>query len=415
MVEAVALAPPAKRQAAVIFVLITLAIDALGIGLVIPIVPRLVEQLTGRPPSTAVLAVGPLVACFALAQLMAAPILGALSDRYGRRPIILGSVAGIGLNYLLLAWAPTLIWLYLGRLIAGATSANFSSASAYIADVSTPAERARRFGLVGATFSFGFVVGPAMGGVLGDISLRLPFLVAAGLAAANVLYGWFVLPESLPLSRRQPFVWRGANPVSSIRTLMADPVLAKLALAWSGLWFGLNTLQATFVLSNGERFGWTGTQNGIALGLVGITGAVVQGFLVRRAIGRLGERRTAVFGFCVSACAYLIVALADVGWLIYVGIVVQAFGGLANPSVRALVSARAGPERQGRAMGAMSVVEGLTSITAPLFAAGLFWAFSGPGHPHFPGAPFLVGTFVYLLAALAVRSVPASALIRAEV
>lgn len=399
-----------------VFVLITLAIDALGIGLVIPIVPKLVEQLTGRGPSAAVLAVGPLVATFALAQLVAAPILGALSDRYGRRPIILGSVAGVGLNYLLLAWAPTLVWLYVGRVVAGATSANFSSASAYIADVSTPAERARRFGLVGATFSFGFVIGPAMGGVLGDVNLRLPFLVAAALALANVLYGVFVLPESLPVERRQPFAWRGANPVASIRTLVADAVLGRLALAWAGLWFGLNALQATFVLSNGYRFGWSGTDNGLALGLVGVTGAVVQGLLVRRAIARVGERRAAVVGFCISSVAYVLIAVAGAGWVIYVAIVVQAFGAIANPSVRALVSARAGPERQGRAMGALSVVEGLTSITAPLIAAFLFYGFSGDGAwLAFPGAPFLAGALVYLFAAAAVRSVPAAALIRADI
>lgn len=410
-----ATATPKRRQAAVVFVLITLAIDALGIGLVIPIVPRLVEQLTGQGPSTAVLAVGPLVATFALAQLVAAPILGALSDCYGRRPIILGSVAGLGLNYLLLAWAPTLAWLYVGRVIAGATSANFSSASAYIADVSTPAERARRFGLVGATFSFGFVIGPAMGGVLGDINLRLPFLIAAALALVNVAYGVFVLPESLPPERRQPFAWRGANPVAAIRTLVADAVLGRLALAWAGLWFGLNALQATFVLSNGYRFGWTGTQNGLALGLVGVTGAVVQGLLVRRAVTRFGERRAAMLGFAISSLAYLLIATAGAGWVIYVAIVVQAFGGIANPSVRALVSARAGPERQGRAMGALSVVEGLTSITAPLIAAFLFYSCSGEGAwLAFPGAPFLAGSVVYLFAAAAVRSVPPAALIRAE-
>ena len=404
-----------RRQAAVVFVLVTLALDALGIGLVIPIVPRLVEELTGRPPSTAVLALGPLVATFALAQLIAAPILGGLSDRFGRRPIILGSVAGIGLNYLLLAWAPTLAWLYVGRVVAGATSANFACASAYIADVSTPAERGRQFGLVGATFSFGFVIGPALGGVLGDINLRLPFLVAAALAGANVLYGLFVLPESLPRERRQPFAWRGANPVSAMRMLLADAVLSRLALAWAGLWFGLNTLQATFVLSNGYRFGWTGTQNGLALGLVGITGAVVQGLLVRRAIARFGERRSAMIGFSISSVAYALIATATAGWVIYLGIMLQAFGAIANPSVRALVSARAGPEHQGRAMGALSVVEGLTSVTVPLLAAFLFYSFSGE-HPalHLPGAPFLAGALVYVGAAFAVRSIPASALIRTE-
>lgn len=393
-----------KRQAAIAFVLITLGFDALGIGLVVPIVPRLVQQLSGQTPSGASFAVGALVATFALAQLIASPLLGGLSDRFGRRPVILMSLSGYTLNYFLLAWAPSLGWLYLGRALAGSMAANTAASTAYIADVTPPADRARRFGLVGATFSFGFVIGPALGGALGSVDLRLPFLVAAGLGCCNVLFGLLVLPESLPRELRQPFSWKGSNPVAALRMLRADPALGNLAAAWSCLWFGLGTLQTVFVLSTISRFGWNTVQNGLSLGLVGICGAVVQGFLVRRVVARLGERRAAMVGFALSAFAYCLIAFATRGWMIYVAVAVQAFGNLANPAVRALISQAAGPQRQGRVMGALSSVEGLTAIVSPIVAATLFSYFAGPGAwADLPGLPFLVGAAFYLGAIVAIR------------
>ncbi len=397
------------RAPAVGFVLVVLAFDSLGIGLIVPIVPELVRFLSGRDAGGASIDVGSLVATFALAQLLAAPVLGGLSDRFGRRPVILLSIAGAAANYLLLAWAPSLSWLYLGRALAGISAANTSSATAYIADVSTPEQRARRFGLVGATFSLGFVLGPIMGGVFGSISLRLPFLVAAGLAAANALYGAFLLPESLPRDRRQSFAWRGANPVAALRMLASDAVLGRLAIAWSAMWFAIGTLQTVFVLSTGLRFGWGSLQNGAALGLVGVTGAVVQGLLVRRVVARVGERSAAVLGLLASACAYAILGLAVRGWMIYLGIALQAFGGLANPSIRALISVRAGPERQGRVMGALSSVEGLTAIASPVVASTLFRLFAGPGAvAQIPGMPFLATSLLFVGAIAALRVAAAS-------
>ena len=398
------------RAPAVGFVLVVLAFDSLGIGLIVPIVPELVRHLSGRDAGGASIDVGSLVATFALAQLLASPVLGGLSDRFGRRPVILLSIAGAAANYLLLAWAPSLGWLYLGRALAGVSAANTSSATAYIADVSTPEQRARRFGLVGATFSLGFVLGPIMGGVFGAISLRLPFLVAAGLAAANALYGAFLLPESLSRERRQPFGWRGANPVSAIRMLASDAILGRLAVAWSAMWFAIGTLQTVFVLYTGLRFGWSSIQNGAALGLVGITGAVVQGFLVRRVVALVGERQAAMLGLLASAGAYAIMGLATQGWMIFVGITMQAFGGLANPSIRALISVRAGPERQGRVMGALSSVEGLTAIISPVVASTLFRLFAGPGAlAQFPGMPFLATAVLFVGAMAAIRVAPAAA------
>ena len=393
-----------KRQAAIVFVLVTLGFDALGIGLVVPIVPRLVLQLSGEGASVASFAVGGLVATFALAQLIASPLLGGLSDRFGRRPVILMSLGGYTLNYFLLAWAPSLVWLFVGRLIAGSMAANTAASTAYIADVTPPEDRARRFGLIGATFSFGFVIGPALGGVLGGIDLRLPFLVAAAIGCCNVLFGLLALPESLPVERRQPFSWKGSNPVAALRMLRADPSLSHLALAWSCLWFGMGVLQTVFVLSTGLRFGWGTEQNGLALGLIGVCGAVVQGLLVRRVVATLGERRAAMTGFALSAASYCLLAFATHGWMVYAAVVVLAFGNIANPSVRALISQAAGPERQGRVMGALSAVEGLTAIVSPVVAALLFSRFAGPAAwLSLPGVPFLVGAMAYLGAILAIR------------
>lgn len=381
-----------------------LGIDAVGIGIVIPILPELVRRLAGLDRAQASIAVGGVVAAFALAQLFASPVLGALSDRFGRRPVLLASIAGIAANYLLLAWAPSLGWIYLGRLLAGATSANVATASAYIADVTPEALRARRFGLVSATFGVGFVLGPALGGWLGAIDLRLPFVTAAALAAANLLYGLFVLPESLAPENRRPFAWRGTSPLAALRMLAADAVLRRLAVAWSCQWLGLGTLQTLFVLYTGARFGWGPRENGMALAVVGISGALVQTLLVRPVTQRLGERRAALLGYLASGASYVVLALAPAAWVIYPAIVGNALGQIAVPAARAMVSMRVGPQRQGRAFGALSVVEGLTAIASPMLASALFSVFARPDAvPHLPGAPFLLAAVAFLGAFAAVH------------
>ena len=390
-------------KASLVFVLVTLFIDALGFGIVVPIVPDLVRLLTGGDQGRAAEWVGALVATFAAAQFVAAPVLGGLSDRFGRRPVIILSVLGVSANYLLLAWAPSLAWLFLGRLCAGATAASASAANAYIADITPPAQRSARFGLVGATFGAGFVLGPAMGGVLGNIDLRLPFLVAAGLALANAAYGALVLPESLPPERRRAFAWRRANPVGSLRQLAAERPVAWLAAAWSLMWFGLGALQSAFVLSTGLRFGWGPQDNGWALAAVGVSQALVQGVLVRPIIRRLGERRAAFTGFGVAVVAYALFGFAQAGWVIYAAIVLQAFGAIAGPSLRGLLSARFGAERQGELQGGLSSIEGLTAIVSPLVAAAVFDLAVKAGGAAWSGAPFLVGAFTYGFAALALQ------------
>ncbi len=398
-----------KRQASLVFILLTLGLDALGFGIVVPIVPELVRKLTGGETGHAAEWVGALVATFAAAQFVAAPVLGGLSDRFGRKPVVVLSLVGASVNYLMLAWAPALGWLFLGRLFSGATAASASAANAYIADITPPEQRSARFGLVGAMFGAGFVLGPAMGGVLGAIDLRLPFLVAAGLGLANAAYGALVLPESLTPERRRAFSWRRANPIGSLHSLAEDKTVGRLALGWGLMWFGLGALQSAFVLSTGLRFGWGPQENGWALAAVGVTQAVVQGALVRPVIRRLGERRAAFSGFAFSVVSYCCFGFAQAGWVIYLAVALQALGSIAGPAMRGMMSARASANQQGELQGGLSSVEGLTAIVSPVLAAFVFSVAVQLGGPSWGGAPFLLGACTYAAAAIALtRSKAAS-------
>jgi DHA1 family tetracycline resistance protein-like MFS transporter len=391
--------PVSGRTPSLTFLVITLAIDALGIGIIVPITPELVRQISGLDPAGAAYWQGWLVASFAVAQLFCGPIIGGLSDRFGRRPIILLSVGGIGLGYVLLIWAPTLGWVFVARLVAGATAANASAANAYIADISPPELRAKRFGLVGAVWGAAFILGPAVGGQLGAISLRLPFVAAATLAFVNLLYGFFVLPESLPRARRRRLDWRRANVFGSLTMLTANTTRLRLAVAWSAAWFGVGVQQAVFVLYTAERLGWGPWQNGWVLGLVGLLQVVVQLLLVPRVVPRLGERRALVLGNVFSACGYVAYGFADSTALVLLGVLLQSAGSIASPAVQALVTAEAGPERQGEMQGALSSVQGVTAIVAPLLGAFLFARLAHLA----PGAAFFTGTAMFLLSAVLVR------------
>ncbi len=378
----------AKRPSTT-FVLATLGLDALGVGLIAPIVPGLVQKLAHLPPDHAAPWVGALIAAYAGVQFFAAPLLGELSDRFGRRPVILASVAGLGCDYVLLALAPNLWWLFAGRLVAGATSANVAAATAYLADISTPDDRPRLFGLIGATFGAGFVIGPALGGALGQFGLRLPFIAAAALSFLNVCFGLFVLPESLARENRRALTWSRANPFRLLMNLTRDRGLGRLAVAWSCTWIGLAAVQSSLVLFTGYRFGWGALLNGGLLAAVGLSQALVEGRLLRPVNARLGERNTAMLGYVCAALGYGALALASVGWMLAPAVVLIALGGLATPSVRAMVSGRGGADTQGEMQGVLSAVEGLTAVVAPLLTAFLFRAFTSHAAPvRFPGAPF---------------------------
>lgn len=394
------------RSASVRFILVTLVIDALGFGLVVPITPSLVLHLSGLDVSGASKWVGLLVACFAAMQFACAPILGGLSDRFGRRPVLLISLAGSCVNYLLLAWAPSMAWLFVGRLIAGATAASASTATAYIADVTPPAKRAGQFGLVGAAFGVGFVVGPAVGGLLGSFGLEVPFLVAAALAGGNWLYGLFVLPESLTPALRRPLDWRRANPLGSIRVVVTNGTLVRLAVAWAAIWFALGALQTTFVLANQIRFGWDSATTGLALGFWGLGSAVVQGLLVRRIVPRLGERRSAMIGGSLATCGYVCMAFAPAPWFVFLAMSLQAMSGITSPAIQGMVSASASADRQGETQGALSSIQGLTAIIAPIAGSWVFAFFTDPTAPvMLPGAAFLGSALAYGVAIWAVSGV----------
>ncbi len=395
---------PQQRRASVVFVLVTLGLDAPGVGIIAPIVPGLVRQLAHLPPERAAPWVGALIAAYAAMQFFAAPILGELSDRFGRRPVILASVFGLGCDYVLPAAAPSLWWLFAGRLVAGVTSANVAAATAYMSDLSPPEDRPRPFGLIGATFGAGFVVGPALGGVLGDVWLRLPFVVAAGLSFVNVCFGIFVLPESLSADKRRPVDWSALNPFHRLLEVARDRALARLAVSWSCTWISLGAVQSSLVLFTNYRFGWGAMLSGLVLAAVGLSQAVVEGLLLRHVSGRLGERRTAIIGYVSGAVGYGLLALALAGWTVVPAVVLIAVGGLATPSVRARVAGRGQVDNQGEMQAVLAAVEGLTAVVAPLLTAGLFYAFTTHLIPLvFPDAPFALAAAAAIVAMTLLR------------
>ena len=403
--------PPKKKyQAAMAFILITLFIDILGIGIIIPVLPELVKQfiresdITTNVDSIAGRYVGIIGASYSLMQFLFAPILGALSDRYGRRPVLLASLFGLGVDFLIQGFAPTIGWLFLGRIVAGIMGASFTTANAYIADISTDENRARNFGLVGVMFGLGFIFGPVLGGQLGGISLRLPFFVSAALALLNCAYGYFILPESLPVDRRSSFELSKANPLGAVGKLKSYPIVAGLATAFVCMSLAQRGLENVWVLFTGYRFGWNEVMNGRVLGLVGISAAIVQGGLVRPFTKRFGERTTVLIGLSVSILAFLSYGLSTQPWMIYTTIAFGAIGGVTGPAIQSIVAGTVDPADQGKVQGAWTSLISLTNIFAPiLFTYGLFGYFTSEDAPiDLPGAPFLVGAVLRVFALIIV-------------
>jgi MFS transporter, DHA1 family, tetracycline resistance protein len=389
------------RRAAVIFIFITVLLDILALGMIIPVLPKLVEQFRGGDTASAARYIGLFGTLWATMQFVASPVLGALSDRVGRRPVIILSNLGLGLDYILMALAPTIGWLLVGRLISGITSASIATAYAYIADVTTPERRARSFGLLGAAFGIGFIVGPAVGGVLGATDPRLPFWVAAGLSLANFGYGLLILPESLPRERRGEWSWRRANPMGSLRLLQSHPQLMGFASVHFLYYLAHQALASVFVLYTGYRYGWTSADVGWALTGVGVSFAIVQGGLVGRLVARFGERRTLVAGLLFGTAGFAMYGLAPTGLWFTVGIPVMSLWGLYGPSAQALMTRRVGPADQGRLQGALASVMGLTGIIGPGVFSLIFAAAIAPARTwHLPGLPFLIGAAILATGAI---------------
>lgn len=387
------------RRAAVVFIFITILLDMLALGMIIPILPELVRSFRGGDTASAARTYGDFNTVWALMQFVAAPVAGALSDRFGRRPVVLLSNFGLGCDYVLMALAPTLGWLFVGRVVSGITSASIPTAYAYIADVTPPDKRAKAFGLMGAAFGVGFIVGPAIGGVLGHFGPRLPFWVAAGFSLTNAMYGLFILPESLPLERRAAFNWRRANPVGSLRLLRAHPRM---------LWFGgmhflyylaHASLPTVFVLYTGYRYGWDSRLVGYTLAGVGVMFAIVQGGLVGRIVGAIGERRALVVALLSGAAGFTVYGLAPTtGWFL-VGVPVMGLWGLYGPSAQSLMTQRVGPSEQGQLQGALGSLTGIANVISPKLFSLTFVAALGTFRAWgLPGAPFLLSAVIMLVA-----------------
>lgn len=393
---------------AITFIFVTLLIDTIGFGLIMPVLPSLIMQLTGESLDQAARYGGWLGFVFASVQFFCAPLLGSLSDRFGRRPVLLFSLLALGLDYILMGFAPRIEWLFVGRFIAGVAGASFGPAYAYIADISPPERRAQNFGVVGAAFGVGFIAGPAIGGLLGSFGPRVPFFVAACFSLLNVTFGYFALPESLPPGSRRPFDWSRAHPMGTLRQMRRYPAVIRLASV-AFLWqVGHQVLPSVWAFYTMEKFGWSTRAVGASLAASGIVMAISQGMLTRILIPKLGgERRSAIVGLLAGASVYAWYAFASAGWMMYLGILGWAFAALAWPSLNALMSQRIPPTAQGELQGGLASVGSLASIIGPPVLTQIFSHFASPtATPRFPGAPFLVASLLAVLsAALLLRSV----------
>ena len=401
----------APDRAAVAFIFVTILLDMLAFGIVIPILPKLVESFVANDTARAARIFGLFGTAWALMQFIFSPVAGALSDRFGRRAVVLMSNFGLAADYVLMALAPSLTWLFVGRVISGITSASVSTAFAYIADVTPPDKRAAVFGRIGVAFGAGFILGPALGGLLGNIEPRLPFWVAAGLSFANALYGLLILPESLSPERRSPFHWRSANPVGALNLLRTDRVLG--GLSWSNFIAQVAhvVLPSTFVLYSTYRYGWDTRTVGLTLALVGICSVVVQGAGIGPIVRRFGERRALLIGLSFGAIGFLIFGLAPTGPLFWLGIPVMSLWGVAGAAGQAMMTGLVKPEQQGQLQGATTSVQSVSQLLGPFLFTLTFAYFIGAQAPvKLPGAPFLLAAALLLLAlVIAVRTLAARA------
>ena len=390
-----------RRRPALAFIFITIVLDVLALGIIIPVLPMLVASFLNGDTGRAAEMLGLFGTVWAAMQFLCSPVLGALSDRFGRRPVILLSNLGLGLDYLVMALAPTLGWLFVGRMISGVTAASFTTAGAYIADVTPPERRAAGFGLQGAAFGIGFVLGPALGGLLGSVDPRLPFWVAGGLSLANAAYGLLVLPESLPPERRRGFSWRRANPLGSLALLRSHAQLLGLATVMLLSTLAHEVLPAVFVLYGAYRYGWDEATVGLTLAGVGVCSAMVQGGLVRPVVARIGERRAMLGALLCGAIGFTIFALAPIGEALWVGIPVMALWGLLGPSAQSLMTRRVDSSEQGQLQGAVHGLRGVSGMIGPgLFTVTFALAIGVDQAWRMPGAPFLLAALLLVGAML---------------
>lgn len=387
-----------KRHPALIFIFITVLIDCIGIGVIIPVVPKLIEELTGSGLSTASQYGGWLTFAYAIMQFAFAPVLGGLSDRFGRRPVLLISLFGLGIDFLVSAYAPTIGWLFVARVVAGLCGASFTTANAYIADISTPDKRAQNFGLIGAGFGLGFIIGPTLGAFFSSYGPRVPFLVAAALSLLNWLYGFFVLPESLAPENRRAFDWRRANALGSFRALMRYRSLLTLIVALVFMYLAGQVMQSVWTYFTMLKFGWTERLVGISLGVVGLAVAIVQAGLIRLIIPKIGQKNAVFLGLSIYVISFIGFAFATQSWMVFALIAPYSFAGITGPAIQGIISGQIPPNEQGELQGGLTSLMSLTGIVGPLLMTNLFAYFTKPGAPvYFPGAPYLMGAVFIII------------------
>jgi DHA1 family tetracycline resistance protein-like MFS transporter len=395
---------PKSSNKVMAFIFATLLIDIIGISIIIPVMPKLIEQLIQGDISQASRYNGWLVFTYAIVQFFCSPILGALSDRWGRRPVLLISLFGLGVDYVLLALAPDIFWLFIGRAIAGIGGASFTTASAYIADVSPPEKRGQNFGLIGVAFGLGFIIGPVIGGLSAHLGARAPFWISAGLSLLNFLYGYFILPESLPKRSRRRFEWRRANPVGALMQLRKYPVVSSLVVSLILLYIAAHAVQSTWSFYTMFKFGWNETMVGYSLGALGIMIALVQGGLIRVAIPKIGQAKSVIIGLLCYMTGMILFGFATQGWMMFLILIVYCLGGIAGPALQGLISTQVHRSEQGELQGGLTSLMSVASIIGPLTMNSLFaWFTSDKAPLYFPGAPFIAGALLLLLSILLAR------------
>jgi len=387
-----------KPQAALGFIFVTLLIDIIGFGIIIPVLPELIQHLIHGNLSDAARYGGWLAFAYAIMQFICAPLLGNLSDKYGRRPVLLASLLGFSIDYTFLAFAPSIGWLFVGRIIAGITGASFTTASAYIADISTPEKRAQNFGLIGAAFGLGFIIGPVLGGVLGQYSTKLPFIAAAVLALINALYGFFILPESLSMDHRRKFEWKRANPMGSLMQLRKYPAVSGLVVSLILIYIAAQAVQSTWTFFTMEKFSWNKAWVGYSLGFVGVMSALVQGWLIRIIIPKFGQQKSIWVGLLFYSAGLFLFAFATKGWMMFAILVPYCLGGIAGPALQGIISQEVPPNEQGELQGGLTSLMSATTIIGPPLMTTLFAYFTSKSAPvQFAGAPFMAGAVLMLL------------------
>lgn len=390
-----------SKQAGIGFIFITMLIDITGWGIIIPVIPDLIEELIHANASEASRIGGLIAMAYSITQFIFAPIIGNLSDQYGRRPIILFSLLAFSIDYILLAFAPTITWLFIGRIIAGITGASITTASAYIADISTPENRAKNFGMIGAAFGLGFIIGPVLGGLLGHFGSRVPFYAAAVLCFLNFLYGYFILPESLSKENRRPFNIKRANPIGAFLHLKKYPSLIPLIVAMFLIYVGSHAVHSNWSFYTKYLFHWKPNMIGISLGVIGLLVGLVQGVLIRWLNPKLGNEKSIYLGMLLYAIGMLLFAFATKSWMLFVFLIPYCLGGISGPALQSVISGQVKPTEQGEIQGTLSSVMSASSIVGPPIMTGLFYHFTNEKSGMiFPGAPFLLGAVLMFLSSV---------------